>query len=47
MHAKKFCRTQKKKQASNFRVLVDFKRKKQESLQVLYSYHETKLFGVY
>jgi hypothetical protein len=28
-------------------VLVDFKRRKQECLQVFYSYHETKLFGVY
>jgi hypothetical protein len=36
-----------KKQASNLRVLVDFKRKKQECLQVFCSYHETKLFSVY
>jgi hypothetical protein len=48
MHAKKVLSDSKeKKQASNLRVLVDFKRKKQECLQVFYSYHETKLFGVY
>jgi hypothetical protein len=44
---KSFVGLKRKKQAINLRVLVDFKRKKQECLQVFYSYHETKLFGVY
>jgi hypothetical protein len=48
MHAKKvYVGLKRKKQARNFRKLVDFKRKKQDCLQVFYSYHETKLFGVY
>jgi hypothetical protein len=47
MHSKKVLSDSKKKQASNLRLLIDFKRKKQECLQVFYSYHETKLFGVY
>jgi hypothetical protein len=34
------------KQASNLRKLVNFIRKKQDCLQVFYSFHETKLFGV-
>jgi hypothetical protein len=41
---KNFCRAQQKKQA---RVLVDFRRKQQDWIQVFYNYHETKLFGVY
>jgi hypothetical protein len=36
-----------KKQASNLRVQVDYKRKKEDCLQVFYSYHKTKLFGVH
>jgi hypothetical protein len=47
MHVKKGFGLKRKKQASNLRVLVDFKSKKQECLQVFYNYHETKLFGVY
>jgi hypothetical protein len=48
MHAKKvYFGLKRKKQARNLRKLVDFKRKKQDCLQVFYSYHETKLFGVY
>jgi hypothetical protein len=39
--------TQKKKKASNLTMLVDFKRKQQDCLQVFYWYHETKLFGVH
>jgi hypothetical protein len=45
MHAKKvFLDSKEKKQAHNFRMLVDLK-KKQDCLQVFYCYHETKLFG--
>jgi hypothetical protein len=48
MHAKKvYVGLKRKKQARILRKLVDFKRKKQDCLQVFYSYHETKLFGVY
>jgi hypothetical protein len=48
MHAKKvWSDSKEKEQASNLRVLVDLKRKKQECLQDFYSYHEIKLFGVY
>jgi hypothetical protein len=48
MHAKKvFVGLKSKKQASNFRVQVDFKRKKKVCLQDFYRYHETKLFCVY
>jgi hypothetical protein len=49
MHDKKvFVGLKRKKQAGNLRVLlVDFNRKKQDCLQIFYSYHETKLFGVY
>jgi hypothetical protein len=48
MHAKKvYVVLKRKKQARNLRKLVAFKRKKQDYLQVFYSYHETKLFGVY
>jgi hypothetical protein len=48
MHVKKvYVGLKRKKQARNLRKLVDFKRKKQDCLQVFYSYHETKLFGVY
>jgi hypothetical protein len=46
MHAKKvYVGLKRKKQAR--KKLVDFKRKKRDCLQVFYSYHETKLFGVY
>jgi hypothetical protein len=44
---KSFVGLKRKKQARNLRKLVDFKRKKLECHQVFYSYHETKLFGVY
>jgi hypothetical protein len=48
MHAKKvYVGLKRKKQASNVRKLVDFKRKTQDYLQVFYIYHETKLFVVY
>jgi hypothetical protein len=48
IHAIKFLvGLKRKKQASNIRVLVDFKRKKQDCLQDFYCYHENKLFGVY
>jgi hypothetical protein len=48
MHAKKvYVGLKRKKQARNLRKLVDFKRIKQDWLQVFYSYHSTKLFGVY
>jgi hypothetical protein len=48
MHAKKvFVGLKSKKQARNLKVLVDFSRKKLDCIQVFYSYHETKLFGVY
>jgi hypothetical protein len=46
MHAKK-CFVGLKRKNNLIRVLVDFKRKEQECLQVFYSYHETKLFGGY
>jgi hypothetical protein len=47
MHAKKvYVGLKRKKQDRNLRKLVDFKRKKQDFLQIFYSYHETKLFGV-
>jgi hypothetical protein len=46
MHAKNvYVGVKRKKQARNLRKLVDFKRKKQDFLQVFYSYHETKPFG--
>jgi hypothetical protein len=46
MHAKKvYGGLKRKKQAKNLRKLIDFKRKKQDCLQVFYSYDETKLFG--
>jgi hypothetical protein len=44
----KFCRTQKKK--NKLEILESWsnlKEKKQDCLQVFYSYHETKLLGVY
>jgi hypothetical protein len=49
MHAKKVYvgLKRKKKQARDLRKLVDFKRKKQDWLQVFYRDYETKLFGVY
>jgi hypothetical protein len=48
MHAKKVLSDskEKKKQAKNLRVLVDFKKKK-DRLQVFYYYHEAKLLCVY
>jgi hypothetical protein len=48
MHAKKVLSDSKEKnKLAILECWVDFKRKKQECLQVFYSYHETKLFGVY
>jgi hypothetical protein len=42
MHVKKvFVGLKRIKQAGNLRVLVDFKRQKQDCLEVFYSYHET------
>jgi hypothetical protein len=41
MHAKKvYAGLKRKKQARNLRKLVDFKRKKQDCLQVFYSFFE-------
>jgi hypothetical protein len=50
MHAKKvFVGLKSKKQANNFflECWSILEEKKQDCLQVFYSYHETKLFGAY